>query len=275
MERYRADGVRTSLLSVAGTVAIGSVGLTAVGEVMGTIVQQTGWSGYGGCGYYGGGFGRLTTVSSGSARPNAGYRPYVDALNRGYRTALDRLAQEAVAMQAHGVVDIRLRTVHVGQQMREVVAMGTAVHAPGVPVGRKLFRTDLSGPDVAKAVHAGWMPVDLAIGISVAIRHDDYGTRRQASSWSSGNTEVEGYTELVEHVRSEARQRFTVAARDTGGEAAIVRAMDLQVYERECGVQETTDHVAESHVFGSTLVQFHPGRVAPTSALSILPLRRG
>jgi hypothetical protein len=45
------------------------------------------------------------------------------------------------------------------------------------------------------------------------------------------------------------------------------------VEEREVA-ENHRDHVAESTVFGTTLVRFHRGRVAPTRALTVLPLRR-
>src|SRR3979411_979611 len=54
MRRFQASPVRTSLLSVPAAVSIDAVGLDPVGEVMGCIVEQIGWAGYGGCGYYGG-----------------------------------------------------------------------------------------------------------------------------------------------------------------------------------------------------------------------------
>jgi uncharacterized protein YbjQ (UPF0145 family) len=276
MARFQADGVRTSLLDVPGAASVTGVGLPPVGEVMGCMVEHIGWQGFGGCGFYGPGAGwaasRGSTVTSGQGARFAGFAPYVDALYRGYDTALARMLTEAQAMGADGVVGVRLTVTHLGQDNREFTALGTAVRATGSVHAPRPFVTDLPGADVAKLLHAGWVPVSIAFGISVAVRHDDYATRSQAAAWG-WNTEVSGYTELVQHVRHDARARFAEHAARAGAEGAIVSYMGLHVSERE-PAENHRDHVAESTVFGTTLARFHRGRTAPTRALTILPLRR-
>lgn len=277
MQRFAADGVRTSLLDVSGMTSVSAVGLPPVGEVMGCIVEHIGWQGFGGCGYYGGVAGwagnwGAQTVTSGAGNPWAGFKPYVDALYRGYDTAIARMVVEAQAMGADGVVGVRLSVNHLGQDNREFVALGTAVRAQGDDHPARPFVTDLPGADVAKLLHAGWVPVSIAFGISMAIRHDDAWTQGQASSWS-GNTEVYGYTELVTHVRADARKRFADHAAQAGADGAIVSSIDFSVSAREPS-EGHRDHVAESTVFGTTLARFHRSNTAPTRALTILPLRR-
>jgi uncharacterized protein YbjQ (UPF0145 family) len=300
MARFQADGVRTSLLDVPGAVSVTGVGLPPVGEVMGCMVEHIGWAGFGGCGWYGPGMGGQPgifrggarggipgtfgggiaggvgwgggTVTSGSGARFAGFAPYVDALYRGYDTALTRMVTEAQAMGADGVVGVRLSVQHLGQDNREFVALGTAVRASGPVHAPRPFVTDLAGADVAKLLRAGWVPVSIAFGISVAVRHDDYATRSQATAWG-WNTEVSGYTELVQHVRHDARARFAEHAARAGAEGAIVSYMSLHVSEREPS-ENHRDHVAESTVFGTTLARFHQGRTAAPRALTILPLRR-
>lgn len=276
MARFRADGVRTSLLAVPEAVALGGTGLTPVGEVMGCIVEHIGWQGFGGCGVWATGWGMPAagpTVTSGSGSRYAGYRPYVDALYRGYDTAIARMVTEAQAMGADGVVGVRLTVDHMGEGNREFMALGTAVRSSGRTHLRQPFVTDLPGTDVTKLLQAGWVPAAMAFGISVAVRHDDYRTLNQAGRWA-GNTEVSGYTELVTHVRADARHRFEEHARRTGADGAVVSSMDLRIWEQE-PAENHRDHVAESTVFGTTLARFHRGPAAPTRALTILPLRRG
>jgi uncharacterized protein YbjQ (UPF0145 family) len=278
MARFSAGGVRTSLLDVPGMASVRGVGLPPVGEVMGCMVQHIGWQGFGGCGMYGPsagwgmGMGWGATVTSGSGARYAGYAPYVDALYRGYDTAIARMMTEAQTMGADGVVGVRLTVTHLGQDNREFVALGTAVRAGGAVHTPRAFVTDLPGADVAKLLHAGWVPVSIAFGISVAVRHDDYATLSQARAWGQ-NTEVSGYTQLVQHVRDDARDRFGQHAARAGADGAIVSSMDLHVWEHE-PAEGHRDHVAESTVFGTTIAKFHRGRTAPTRALTILPLRR-
>ena len=272
MQRFQADGISTSLLGVPGAVATTALGLPPVGEVMGCIVLHLGWQGYG-CGAYGmSGNWSTGTVTSGQSMGLTGYRPYVDALYRGYDTALERMVIEAQAMGADGVVGVRLTVTHQGQGNREFVALGTAVRSTGEYHLARPFLTDRAGADVAKLLHAGWVPASIAIGISVAIRHDDYTTRSQASAWSQ-NVEVTGYTELVQHVRADARARFHAYAAKAGADVAIVSSMSLDIHSIEPS-DGHRDHVAESVVIGSTLSQFHVGHTAPTRVLSMLPLRR-
>jgi uncharacterized protein YbjQ (UPF0145 family) len=243
---------------------------------MGCAVQHLGWRGYG-CGMYGSGwtFGASRTLTSGGDRGYSGYAPYVDALYHGYNSALQRMVTEAKAMDADGVVGVRLSIEHLDQGNREFVALGTAVrtvrrsrHRPQWP-----FTTDLAGQDFAKLLQAGWVPASIAIGISVAIRHDDWRTQQQASSLFSGNTEVGGYTELVQHVRADARNQFGRRIHAAGADGAIVSWMGLSMWSIEPS-DNHRDHVAESTVIGSTVARFHSGPSAPTDALTILPLRR-
>jgi uncharacterized protein YbjQ (UPF0145 family) len=276
MQRFSSGGVRTSLLDVPGMTSVTGVGLPPVGEVMGCIVEHIGWQGFGGCGFYGLGAGWAAswgvTVTSGQGARYAGYKPYVDALYRGYDTAIARMVLEAQAMGADGVVGVRLSVNHLGQDNREFVALGTAVRGTGDVHVPRPFVTDLPGADVAKLLHAGWVPVSIAFGISVAVRHDDYATQSQARAWGQ-NTEVSGYTELVQHVRDDARDRFQQHAARAGADGAIVSSMDLRIWENEPS-EGHRDHVAESTVFGTTVGRFHRGPTAPTRSLTVLPLRR-
>lgn len=274
MRRFARTGLRTSLLSVPGAVGVQSVGFDPMGEVMGCIVEHIGWSGFGGCGYGGlGGFGMFsgpTVVSSGSSS-FVGFGPYVDALHQGYGSALERMTLEAAAMGADGVVGVRLSVSHLGNGNREFVALGSAVRARSHQRPGGVFTTDLAGQDVAKLLLAGWVPCALVYGISVAVRHDDWATRRQAS-WGAGNTEVAGYTELLLHVRADARHHFDEHARSAGAEAAIVSTMSLDIGEIT-PAENHRDHLAEATVFGTGLVSFHRRSTAPTRSLTILPLR--
>lgn len=268
--RAAEGGAWTSLLTVPAAAGLADAGFDPVGEVMGSMVAQIGWAGYRGCAGYGWGVSTATITSSDADR-FAGFRPYVDALDRGYAAALGRMAQEAAIIGADGVVGITLDVERFAGNSREFTALGTAVRARSTTRPAQIFRTSLPGEDVAKLVRAGWMPTDLVYGISVAIRHDDWATRQQAG-WGSGNTEVAGYTELVTTVRADARRKFTRHVARGGSDGAVVSSMGLNVWHVE-PTDNHRDHVAEATVFGTSLVRFHTGRVAPTRSLTYLPLR--
>jgi uncharacterized protein YbjQ (UPF0145 family) len=274
--RAAADGVRTSLLSANGAAGLEAAGFDVVGEVLGTIVMQISWTGFGGCGWTPmAGFGGFSfgpgTVTSGSRSRWAGYAPYVDALKAGRNTALDRMLIEASALGADGVVGVRLTDVRMDASKREFMALGTAVRSRGAQRPARPFTTDLSGQDVAKLLGAGWVPAGIAYGISVAVRHDDWRTQSQIGVFS-GNTEVSGYTELMNHVRADARREFARLAARLGGDSALMTTMHHHVREYEAG-ENHRDHIAECVITGNAIARFHGSSFTPPTSLTYLPLR--
>jgi uncharacterized protein YbjQ (UPF0145 family) len=279
IDRGARGGLHASLLTVEGDAALASVGLEPVGEVMGCIVSQLGWAGWGGCGVYTGmGYGNFGVgappVTSGGGGWG-GFAPYVRALYHGYETALHRMLLEAQPLGADGVVGVKVTRERLGEaSMWEYVARGTAVRARSKTRPSNLFSTDLSGRDVAKLLHAGWAPVSLMWGISVAVRHDDYATRMATRTWTAQNTEVPGYSELVTYCRADAREQFENKVAKYGADCAIVSDMSLHIWGMEPAAGHR-DHVAESVVVGNALAKFHKGRDAPTDSLIVMPLGKG
>jgi uncharacterized protein YbjQ (UPF0145 family) len=285
MERGRAGGPPASLFGISGQAALEGCGFSVVGEVMGCIVQHIGFTGYGGCGYYGpgsygGGWaaganrggmpGFQPGVRSSSSGGYGGFAPYVDALYHGYDTAVLRMLLECRDLHGDGVVGVRLEQRHLGQDNREFIAYGTAVRSHGKTRPANLFSATLPAHDVAKLLHGGWVPAAISIGISLSIRHDDWVTLQQARTWS-GNTEVSGYTDLVNHVRNDARQQFARRTAAYGADGAIMSGMSLDIWDIEPG-EGHRDHVALSFVQGTAIARFHQGAVAPTESLKILSL---
>lgn len=285
LERARAGGPAASLFSIAGQAGLEQCGFDVVGEVMGCIVEHIGWQGWGGCGYYPaggfagpgmgvmrGGFGSYSpgTVTSGSSTGYNGFSAYTDALYVGYDTALLRMLTECQSLGGDGVVGVALTVRNLGEDNREFLAYGTAVRARSALRPHHLFSTELEAQDVTKLLHGGWAPVGTVVGLSMAIRHDDYATLQQASMFA-GNTEVSGYSELVHHVRADARREFTSRTAAYGADGSISSSMSLDIWEREVG-ENHRDHVALAVMTGTAIARFHAGVEAPTSSLSILPL---
>jgi uncharacterized protein YbjQ (UPF0145 family) len=270
--RAATDGVKTSLLSTVGAAGLVAAGFDVVGEVLGTTVMQIGWTGYGGCGWNGingGLFGPGTMVSSSSRW--FGYAPYASALRKGRDTAMSRMIQEAAALGADGVVGVRLTDSRMEGNKREFMALGTAVRSRGGVHPGRPFTTDLSGQDVTKLISAGWVPAGLIYGISVAIRHDDWRTQSQIAPFA-GNTEVAGYTELLTHVRADARREFAEQAARIGGDSALTSSLWSHMWRLEVG-ENHHDNVAECVIVGNVIARFHTGHRPTTNSLTILPLR--
>ncbi|VVJ19417.1 Uncharacterised protein [Amycolatopsis camponoti] len=225
--RYTASGLRTSLLSVPGTVGAEAVGLRPIGEVMGCVVS------------------RHEDVTSG--------------LRHGYATALDRLREEAVALGADGVLSIACTVTRASKAVHEFVVLGTAVRAVRGVRGVRPFTTGLSGPDVAKLVLAGWIPVTLAIGIASATAYDIAMTDRPG-------TEAPVPTSLVTRVRAGARAEFLESVRESGADGGLVSSTTLRAW-----ALGHTGATAVASVFGTAVARFGEGP-APTAALPVLPL---
>lgn len=257
LERARSSGVASSLLSVPGHVGVDLCGLYPVGEVMGCIVQHIGWSGYGGCGWFGYGYAPVGTITSGSGRQSgwAGFGPYADALNHGFDTAIVRMLTEARELGGDGVVDVRITQTSLGNDNREFLAMGTAVRSSGTTHLKRPFATTLDGQDMVKLLTSGWVPAGIAVGISVGIRHDDYQTRLAARAWTT-NIEVPGYTELLNDVRADCRRQFARRVAGFGAEGAILsEPVRTSVHEIEPG-ENHLDHVAEGWMLGTAIARF-------------------
>lgn len=275
--------MRTSLLSVPAAASLESVGFDTVGEVMGCIVERISWVGFAGCGLtYGGGYGFNMGMLGGSppvqsaASRFSGYGPYVSALTTGYDTALRRLLLEAASLGADGVVGIRLSVEHLPGEAREFMALGTAVRARSRTRPAAPFSTELPGTDFAKLVMSGWIPVALQYGLEVAIRHDDYRTQSQAGSrlFNTGNVEVSGYTELVQHTRAAARDKLAAKIAAAGADGGVISSSTLKMWQIE-PADGHTDHAAEAMVLGTAIAAFAPATSigARAGTLTILPTR--
>ncbi len=286
MAEIKASGTWGSALSADEFTAIKGVGFEPVGQVLGAAVYNLGYTGRYGCPSYGafGSYSRMmpgwqqgfTVVSSGGG--SAIYGPLVQTLYRARRDALGRMAAECTALGGHGVVGVSLTFGPFPAGGLEFKAIGTAVRAPGgVPLPQP-FTSDLSGQDFAKLISDGVVPVGLALGISIGTRHDDWATRVQ-SRWTTGNTEVSGYTDLVNRTRHDARNELQLDVMRMGGEGVVVQRMDMRIREHECPAQEgTRDHVAEVTIVGTAITHFTKSRRAaerPSLAvLSLDPQRR-
>lgn len=232
--RYTTSGLRTSLLSVPGAVSAEAVGLRPVGEVMGCVVSQS--------------------------------EDVVSSLRRGYATAMDRLREEASALGADGVLAISCTVTGVRATVREFVVLGTAVRAVRGKRPARPFTTGLPGPDVAKLLLAGWVPVTLAIGIDGGAAYDLAMTDRPGA-------EAPMPTDLVTRVRAAARAEFGAAVAESGADGGLVTSTTLRAW-----ALGNTGAAAVASVFGTAIARFGDGPAAgsrPVVPLAADPRRAG
>jgi uncharacterized protein YbjQ (UPF0145 family) len=140
------------------------------------------------------------------------------------------------------------------------------------------FSCDLSGQEFAKLIMTGWVPAGLVLGISIGSRHDDRDTARQ-TRWRSGNTEVAGWTELVNESRHDARRQLESDVKRFGAEGVVIAAMEMAVRERDCPVQVGRhDHIVEATLIGTAIARFSRASELhaqpPLAIMSLDPQRR-
>ncbi|WP_052488793.1 heavy metal-binding domain-containing protein [Streptomyces sp. 150FB] len=281
----RRSGTWSSALSTGEFTAIRSVGFEPVGQAMGSAVYHVGRSGrywgYYDCLYYGAGFTMSTAPGpvalSGNGAPSSSL---VQVFDDARRTALGRLAAECTALGGDGVVAAEMTMAPFPSQPNclEFKVIGTAVRAHGDVRSPQPFTCHLDGQGFAKLVTAGWIPVELLVGMSIGVRHDDFGTRSQAMSW--GNTEVNAWSELVTDVRGDARHQLELQGLRRGGDGVILASGDLRIWRESCirasrFGSEGEDHVAEATMVGTTIARFEAGTRRPPT-LAVMPLgKRG
>jgi uncharacterized protein YbjQ (UPF0145 family) len=277
LEQATQAGTWTSSLTVGEFAGLRSIGFEPVGQVMGSTVHNLGWW-YGSsidCGYRRGMFGSggAYTITSGMQGAWGGYGAYIDTLYRARHTAMSRMAAECAALGGDGVVAVELTIApfHGAAHHLEFQAVGTAVRAAGDVRPGRAFLSHLSGQEFAKLIETGWVPVDLVLGASVGVRHDDWRT-----GWSTGAfapaQEVAGWTELVSVTRHEARRRFLADTARTGADGVVVSGVDLRVHERGCSYNDDQhDHVVETTILGTAIAGFRTAHHPPRS-LTIMRL---
>ncbi len=272
----RSSGTWGSALTSGEFAAIRSAGFEPVGQVFGAAVFSAGPAGGYGCpgvaGPSGGGTPeRAVALVSGQG---GSFGPLVQAMYQARDVAIGRMSAECAELGGHGVVGVRVSRGSFLLGGVEFTATGTAVRAPGFAPGRGApFTCDLSGQDFAKLITAGWVPVGLALGVSIGLRHDDRATTRQARR-VSGNAEVAGWTELVSQSRHDARRMLEGDVRRFGAEGVVVAAMQLRVRERDCPAQVgRRDHVVEASLVGTAIARFsRAGRRPARPALAVMSL---
>jgi uncharacterized protein YbjQ (UPF0145 family) len=283
MAEIRGSGTWSSALSADEFAAIKSAGFDPVGQVLGAAVYNIGYTGGYNCPGGWAGYGGFVTPARGVTSvsgSNAGgaFGPMVATLYEARRKAIGRMEAECQELGGHGIVGVQLTIGSFPAGGLEFKAIGTAVRAPSSPrTLKRPFTSDLSGQDFAKLVLAGWIPAGLVLGISIGSRHDDWLTVTQ-TRWTGGNTEVHGYTDLVNLTRHDARAQLERDVHRHGADGVVVQEMGVRVRERECPMQEgRRDHIVEATIIGTAIAKFGKARNVmppPLAIMSLDPKRR-
>jgi uncharacterized protein YbjQ (UPF0145 family) len=285
-----SDGAWDSALRAGDFAAIRSVGFEPVGQVFGAAVYYLSTVLGAGCPGTSadsllreaplgpaGTSGRSPAAVSGIAGPAV---KVAQGLYVGRRTAIDRMTGRCADLGGHGIVGAALRVREIPPDSLtagalEFTVVGTAVRASGSPPLRRPFASDLSGPDFAKLIMAGWVPAGIALGISVTGLHDDLPTSG-SGPWRTRNAEVPAYTALLTKVRQDARRRLEQSVRSAGADGVVVTTMTLRVRNDACRAHPGgTDYFAETVTTGTSVARFAGPRQAASPGLAVMHLDPG
>ena len=152
----------SSDLSVAEALAVREAGFAPIAQVMGSCFYQVGWQSMP--------FGPGGWTPSMSQGETFELETQTDAWNDARSLALSRLRDEAVAVGADAVVGCACAAAATTGPpgLVEFVAIGTAVRSERYELEDAPVLSHLSGQDFAKLVAAGFWPVGIVAGSTVA-----------------------------------------------------------------------------------------------------------
>ena len=241
-------GIFTSDLSVNEFLLVREAGFEPVGLVMGSSIYHVGFQ-----------------------IPNWGQNQEMGVLTQAMyharELAMARMEEEANALEADGVVGVRLEITRCqwGEDLAEFIAVGTAIRARNGQSYRNVrgrpFTSDLSGQDFWTLLRAGYLPVGMVMGNCVYyIAHQSIG---QWFRQVGRNVEMPNFTQGIYDARELAMERMLAESRTLQAQGII----GAQVNERSHG---WGSHVIEFFAVGTAVVATSAEHTVPTPSLSLL-----
>jgi len=146
-----------------------------------------------------------------------------DALYDARKHAMKRMVKQAEAVNAHGIVGVRLSVGYLewNKDLAVFAAIGTAVKDPVVDwrVDGKPFTSDLSGQEFWMLMRSGYRPLGLVMGNCV------YHVARQSVAQtiknSGRNTEMLNFTEALYDARELSMERMQRDAEKLGATGIV------------------------------------------------------
>ncbi len=242
-------GTWTSGLSAAGFACLRTAGFEPVGQVMGASVHS---------------FDPRAVVRAqrrvDSERRYAGHTVIRDAR----RAAMRRLEAECAALGGDGIIGVRveIEPFHGEERALAFRVNGTAVRARGGVRPPRPFSSDLSAREFTELIDAGWVPVELVLGVSLGALSQRVLARGEAQSATSAQ-EMAQWSPEVTFLRRAAREMLTDEA--DGADGVVISDAGLRVWEFQ------GQHFAEARFLGTAIAAF---RAVPSTATRTIVGRR-
>ena len=249
-----AQGLFTSDLSINEFALLKQAGFEPLGLVMGSSIYHIG----------------LQTANWGQ---NQELDVITQAMYHARELAMSRMEHEADALQADGVVGMRLEVSlsEWGESLAEFVAVGTAVRAPkgephrtfeGLHASARPFTSDLSGQDLWTLRQVGYRPLGLVMG--VCVYHVAHQGLMQSLKTLGRNTEMINFSQALYNARELAMSRMQAEAAKLNAKGVV----GVQVTERSFG---WGSHVIEFMAVGTAVTPLEGAyrQIAPNMTLDL------
>jgi hypothetical protein len=189
--------------------------------------------------------------------------------SEGWAQALRRLKDEARAAGANAVLDVKMRTVPLGDaDSMDFSLMGTAVHLEGLPPSDDPIVATVPALEFVKLMEADVVPTGIAVGAHYQWLPDWRGTARMR--WM-GNIESPQLSALWKYVRDRAHQDLRANARPQGN-GVLAHLNFSQSFERE--ISERKQYLAR-HIVVATTVDARRGIAFPHDFEMVVDLHDG
>ena len=254
----------TSDLTTAEFLLVRQAGFRPLTQVMGSCFYSVGWQYMpmgSSWGYSGGGAVELDVQS--------------EAWNEARRLALGRLSQEAKLAGADAVLGVEIKRGHYdwAKGLIEFVAVGTAVVSESYDLGEEVFLSSLSGQQFASLVRAGFMPVGITAGSTVAYVVGGFQTMQALSGYGSRwqNQELTELTRGIYAARQFAMRRVEQQARalDASGIVAVQIEQGQQAREIDQQGYKRLDLIVTMHVIGTAIAPIDEPDEAPATYIAL------
>ncbi|MFC5908642.1 heavy metal-binding domain-containing protein [Streptacidiphilus monticola] len=249
----RPGSIFTSDLSVNEFLLVREAGFKPIGLVLGSSIYHVGMQ-----------------MSRWSQNQELG--TLSQAMYHARELAMSRMQAEAAALNADGIVGVRLSVEarEFGADVVEFIAIGTAVKADApTPDGGSWrnnkgqpFTSDLSGQDFWTLIRAGYAPLGMTMG--TCVYHIAHQRMSSVLSNIGRNVEIEQFTQALYDARELAMARMQAEAEALHAEGIV--GVQLSAHNHRWG-----HHTTEFFAIGTAVRPLRPDHTIerPTMVLSL------
>jgi uncharacterized protein YbjQ (UPF0145 family) len=197
-------------------------------------------------------------------------RSWTEGHAAGWRAALARLRNEALACGANAVVDVRLRTVHSDlQASMDFTLIGTAVRVEGLAPSPDPVIATVPALEFVRLLEMDIVPCGLAIGAKFEWM-TSYSNANIAGAYSWTNQILPELSSFWERVRRAAHSELRADAMRQGN-GVLANTHFGQLIRQE--VDKQPPRYLGRHIVMGTVVQTRPGAAVPHHIQMVVDMR--